>query len=1324
MKTLKLLSTSLMIAAAISFTAQAQIAADDASNYSGGWTNGSNGGSGFGAWDLSTGGDATLSIANPADSGISGMPAESFRLTGSTGYATANRDFSEPMSVGNIFRIQWGNNWDTNGEGNKGVNLYAGGSSSGTQLININMGGSSTITINGQPMFSNYGVGAITIYFEYASASSLRVSATGRDGVETYDNTFTISGAPDGIRLYAGNMQADVNRYVYANLLEIDGTQPELSFTAGDAAPAALGDIAFTLERSSGGPVDDDIVLSSDNTSVVTVPASVAFDGSDTLVFTGTVVSLSSGPATITASNVTSGASATFTVTPIAPSLEISGPTYLNEGAKATYTLTRSLSVGPTVNLVVDWPDLVDHPATVTFDGSATFATFVVTATGLAESDIFTLSATNAEASDDFDVEGVAAPAGIYDDASYYDSFWFNGDNRGAGFGDWALTNSNGGAYIGSATNQGPNHAALDVGGVSFGLYGQGFSEALRPLGAGLGIGDTLSFSVGFKFDDGNRGFDLNAGASQVFNLNINDTGYQWTGGNTNAPTPWQDAETNNVRAAGVVLDVEILATATGFDYDISSAQDTNLVISGSVVSGSAVDAVKFYVSGAGAGTDSDFFFNTLQVNDVPDPDTLSVSGIDAMALITNVFTVSRTGSTNDAVTVILSSSDTNALVVPADVEIPAGEASATFEVVGTGLGVATIDLTATGYDAADFQVMVFDIAYDDTQYYNGTWADGSNGGGGFGAWTLANNNDGVTNFAGSFIDNSTLGGPQVNDPNGQAFGLYANGEAAPLSEALRGFPELQVGQSVHVNIGVNYLNGSKGVQFWNDDGASNRTLLAEVAFYEDGYWFENKSAGSPAQSLGWGYAADSAIEVMVSRLEGNFYSVELVRTGSNPESNLVNNVVFTSAPNTIRFYAYDNDPGDDANNLYFNRLAVFTGTIGEVVPTLNVSGPSFVMEDGIATYRVTRVGGVGDEVFLSSSDTNALSVLGSVTFGVDEDTVLFKANGLLEATGVTITATNSDAVSNSYEVDVAAAPTNLVDVAANYDNSWFDGDKSGAGFGPWTFNVDPASGFAGAFIGNPVDGGIAGMDAQSFGFYANPVGSGANAEVARALESALDVGLSLSFQWGLNFDSGDAGSSRGFSLYSGATEVLNINMTDSEIITIGTNTMLSNYGVNAITVTITHETAGNLRVTATGRDGVESFTSDLIPVAGAPDNFKFYFNAASDNDAQRQMYVNNLAITEGGEGPELPTDLEITTLTISGGSVSASFATEVGLHYYLVYAFVPLNEISVNPIDIFQWIAVKYKLGTGNVEELIDDDTSAPNRIYGILIRSEPMDN
>lgn len=199
-------------------------ASDQASNYES-WTNGSNQGTGFGPWELvsgtTTGGFAGFFVGDPSSAGISGMSPQSFGLFANPGnnlnFARADRTFTAPLPVGATLSFKWGVNWDSDGVGNKGFNLY----SNGSQIINVNMGGSAQITINGNPMLNNYGTQAMTLNFKMENPTQLRISGTGRDGFETYNVVHTVSGPPDAIRFYASGLAGGDQRQPYFDQLSI-----------------------------------------------------------------------------------------------------------------------------------------------------------------------------------------------------------------------------------------------------------------------------------------------------------------------------------------------------------------------------------------------------------------------------------------------------------------------------------------------------------------------------------------------------------------------------------------------------------------------------------------------------------------------------------------------------------------------------------------------------------------------------------------------------------------------------------------------------------------------------------------------------------------------------------------------------------------------------------------------------------------------------------------------------------------------------------------------------------------------------------------------
>ena len=226
-------------------------------------------------------------------------------------------------------------------------------------------------------------------------------------------------------------------------------------------------------------------------------------------------------------------------------------------------------------------------------------------------------------------------------------------------------------------------------------------------------------------------------------------------------------------------------------------------------------------------------------------------------------------------------------------------------------------------------------------------------------------------------------------------------------------------------------------------------------------------------------------------------------------------------------------------------------------------------------------------------------------------------------------------------------------DSGANYGTSWSDGSNQGTGFGAWAFNHNQngENNWAGVFIGPALSAGISGMSETAFGFYANPAGSGANAEVSRSFAAPMAVGATFSFQWGLNWDSNAEGSYRGFSLLAGDTELLNINMGNSAEINITDGIMFAEYGTQAMTLNIKYLADGSLQVWGTGRDGVETYDQTLSVPGGAPSAIKFYFNASDRTEAEedadkRQMYVDQLKIVgsdAGGGGDTLSAMVTIT---------------------------------------------------------------------------------
>lgn len=241
-----LLSTFAAAAVAVG-SAHAQIASDNAGNYSSGWTNGANGGIGFQPWSLGVSAGATNFIGNPADAGLGtvgiGTSAFGMRSTQPGNYATASRAFSNAMNVGETLTFFWGINWDTdnnNGSVNKGFNLLAGAS----QIFNVNIGGTSSITVNGINADTNYGANPMSVSL-FRSATGYDFTLTSRSGGPAYNVSVATNVAVNSIAFYANNNNADVNRNMYFNNLSV---VPEPS-TYALLALSAVGLAGYAARR-------------------------------------------------------------------------------------------------------------------------------------------------------------------------------------------------------------------------------------------------------------------------------------------------------------------------------------------------------------------------------------------------------------------------------------------------------------------------------------------------------------------------------------------------------------------------------------------------------------------------------------------------------------------------------------------------------------------------------------------------------------------------------------------------------------------------------------------------------------------------------------------------------------------------------------------------------------------------------------------------------------------------------------------------------------------------------------------------------------------
>jgi hypothetical protein len=626
------------------------------------------------------------------------------------------------------------------------------------------------------------------------------------------------------------------------------------------------------------------------------------------------------------------------------PTLNLNGRDAMAVGMTNQLVLTRGGTnlIPVTINLISSDAGVVAIDATADFALGETVTN--VSVEGISPG-IATLIATNLIFPDAF--YDVTVYDYGYDDTAYAAGQFTNGGNSGLGFQPWILQNNDGagegftnfaGAFIGDSTFGGSDVNSSS--GDAFALYanGQGggnaFANAIRPFNSELAVGQVISLEIGVNFRNGSKGVAFQNSGNGIFEVGVFADDYWYKIGNGSPISlGWDYASDSAIqiefaRVAGNLYNINIIRNGSAPETFGLTAVD---------LGGSAPNEVRFFNFNTDSGDNANnLYFNRLALFAGPELVVLTITGNDGMVVNqTNSFTVTRTGATDAELVVDLASSDEAVFTVPASVEIAIGETSATFDVVALSNGVATVSASAIDVINDDFDFEVVDIAYDDTTYYPpASFDNAGNGGIGFATWVISANDgpgEGFTNFVGAFLGDSTLGGSDVNSSDNTAFGLYANGDGtdsnAPLAEATRAFTELAVGQSISVDIGVNFRNGAKGIMFQN--GA---TWLLEVGVFNDDYVYNVRDQGDNPVSLGWDYASDSAITVILSRTGPTSYNVNFIRSGSAPENTLVQGVTMSLAPDRARFYVFDTDSGDANNNLYINDLAIYTGVVGELI--------------------------------------------------------------------------------------------------------------------------------------------------------------------------------------------------------------------------------------------------------------------------------------------------------------------------------------------------------------------------------------------------------
>ena len=434
-------------------------------------------------------------------------------------------------------------------------------------------------------------------------------------------------------------------------------------------------------------------------------------------------------------------------------------------------------------------------------------------------------------------------------------------------------------------------------------------------------------------------------------------------------------------------------------------------------------------------------------------------------------------------------------------------------------------------------------------------------------------------------------------------------------------------------------VTSTNGAEFWDNNGGGNYTMQILPAPEAANFSFQSVSA-NPVNP-----EPDSSVTVTVTLLTDAATNVDdlactigydVYDPATNPapvwptfQMAFSNHYIYTNANVTNRLSAFTYVVDSGLSNGYVMKYYVAASN-GTAVLYANNNGANYsvVVQDWPA---------VPEDIVITTpaATTQAAEATVAGTAGANLAGSLYWTNALTGEAGtfplagywsVPVPLNVGANVLTVYGYEAGNVATTAADRASNYA-TWSNGFNEGTGFEAWEFNHSQGTGSAGVFIGDPAAADITGFGATAFGFYANPPGTGANAEVLRSFSNAMAVGSTFRFDWGVNWDSNVEGSYRGFSLLAGETELIYVNMSNSATIQINGNPMFVNYGAQAMPLSFEYVANGSIRVRGTGRDGSEAYDQTLSVPAGAPSRMKFYFNATDASTDERQMYVDNFQI-------------------------------------------------------------------------------------------------
>ncbi len=214
-------------------------------SYAGGWTNGSTGGSGFGAWTLTSTSNSGHFLAGNSSSNMSTGLTNGFGLwANGGGVSTARRSFNTPLAVGSKFKLRFDNNWIDNGSS---AGFALADASNSNRFAFYFVGGETFYRVsdatNARQTAIHYTSEGLDAVFELTASNAYKLSV----GTNIFTGTLGAGGAIS--QLVASNNSAGTNTpyNVYLGAMS-------LTIPVNDSGTVTTN--APTVTRTAGGMTD------------------------------------------------------------------------------------------------------------------------------------------------------------------------------------------------------------------------------------------------------------------------------------------------------------------------------------------------------------------------------------------------------------------------------------------------------------------------------------------------------------------------------------------------------------------------------------------------------------------------------------------------------------------------------------------------------------------------------------------------------------------------------------------------------------------------------------------------------------------------------------------------------------------------------------------------------------------------------------------------------------------------------------------------------------------------------------------------------------